>query len=295
MSVNVLYVVATKVIESVSWAINQRIRQSVTNNYQAIFVLITVFTRGARCLMDKKEMIEPLLGLSDREKNKLLYNDGVSEMKTRTCKKCGAPMAGYLLALLTQDVAGFAYFKTTTDEIVRGEVNKYYVGDYVSWQAGEIVQKERWGGSHPEGAPISKVGQKLWLLIVDVGESCVVKVERGDNSYLFYTYEKGCDKTSYRLETGKTHTIHCSFDKLKAVIDAHFAAEKPVPRIERYGVDYKSRGLYRLIFDNSYKHVDQAYLDNLNELARQAGAVADLLIWRGGAGTWTQIYPAYER
>jgi hypothetical protein len=109
-----------------------------------------------------------------------------------------------------------------------------------------------------------------------MGESCVVKVEKGAVGIKIGDGIWVCDSDDYVIQV-----IHKPFPELRAAID-----EKPVPRIELAGV--KSFGRFLLERGDAYAatSVDQADYDALSELAGHP-----LPIWTG-AGTWKELVRA---
>jgi hypothetical protein len=79
---------------------------------------------------------------------------------------------------------------------------------------------------------------KLQLLVIDMGDACVVKVEKGDKSWLKYR-DDHIATSAFQMVTGDLRVFRFdtelsrfrSFTDLRAAIEAE--VEKPLPRIER--------------------------------------------------------------
>jgi len=109
---------------------------------------------------------------------------------------------------------------------------------------------------------------ELQLLVIDLGDACVVKVEKGELDLpLFHTFSQ--DK-SVRLSG---HT----FDELRKAIDG----EKPAIRLED---GYDEVGNFMLFTDKSWLVISSQQYDALSKLAGHP-----LPIYEGGK--WTDLMP----
>ncbi len=125
----------------------------------------------------------------------------------------------------------------------------------------------------------------LSLLVIDLGDSCVVKVEQGEITTHHNLFK-------YLTEIGFWHSkVHLITSKsFAAVRDAIDSQDKPVPRIERYKPSTLDD--YILICDpydragftaNGRRVITRKELDALSQLAGHP-----LPIWDGG-GKWTLL------
>lgn len=135
------------------------------------------------------------------------------------------------------------------------------------------------------------------LIVVDFGESCgtVIKVEHGDSSPKgilgrLMTTIGG----TVRSRTGeRIATFDADFLDVKAAIDAQFAVEPPVPRLEYLEEDqlcltFKGSGSGKIITEA----LSEQYYKHLNILAKQAGATQNLPIYdpqTASHGAWTRL------
>jgi len=127
----------------------------------------------------------------------------------------------------------------------------------------------------------------LSLLVIDLGESCVVKQEAGR------LVDLPLGKNTYSFIEGNVHHWHFTFDEVRAAIDGHkqFAIEPPVPRIENVADKF-------YLVTTATGNAGGNYLwpedyTALCSLAKQAGAAQDLPIFDPTAqtgGTWAQVY-----
>ena len=86
----------------------------------------------------------------------------------------------------------------------------------------------KWDKDHSDCTYESIAGEastpsELQLLVIDLGDCCVVKVEKGNFDWS-YCIKGGC----FRAEVGAVRVHDSSFPELRSAIDG----EKPVPRIE---------------------------------------------------------------
>ena len=106
---------------------------------------------------------------------------------------------------------------------------------------------------------------ELQLLVIDLGDCCVVKVEKG-------TMPRTSNDINKDLRFfGKQSIVHVTFDRFREAID-----QKPVPRIE---VDGNRMNYYRVVTD----HVLESpliCLDTYKALSQLAGK--PLPVWEGG-------------
>jgi hypothetical protein len=122
-----------------------------------------------------------------------------------------------------------------------------------------------WRGEHelgcPEGpTPKPPAAPALSLLIIDLGDSCVVKVDRNHTDcdilevpWIGHSMSDVKDndyKTQMSMKIGGWHMLNSTYLKdVKAAIDAQFVVEPPVPRIEfesgerRYYLHYDREGM----------------------------------------------------
>lgn len=124
----------------------------------------------------------------------------------------------------------------------------------------------------------------LSLLVIDLGDRCVVKVEKGDMSdkgviaHLCY-YVSGIE----RVRVGPVIVFDMPFIDVQDAINRHFATgEKPLPRI-----DPPTNGNYTLHVGNVVKpYTFEVPFEMLNALSQLAGH--PLPVWTGG-GEWVQL------
>ena len=122
---------------------------------------------------------------------------------------------------------------------------------------------------------------ELSLLVIDLGDSCVVKVEKGDVSQLDLPLDSDRIISNSWIYDG-------TFTDIRAAIDA-LADEPPVPRIERTF----SKGLkldYDLISQNEIGVLSQEDYDALSELAGKS-----LPVYEPRKGEWKQIDAGHKR
>jgi len=116
---------------------------------------------------------------------------------------------------------------------------------------------------------------ELSLLIIDFGDSCVVKVEKGDVGNIGVCLGV--------LFQGDYCLIHSSFTEVRAAIDA-LDGEKPVPRIERNNIGALDRYLCYGGAAAPYPINGIAY-DALCKLAGHP-----IPIYEPKAGKWEQLF-----
>jgi hypothetical protein len=115
----------------------------------------------------------------------------------------------------------------------------------------------------------------LSLLVIDLGDSCVVKVEKGE-----------IDMVPVGMRFGSIR-ITQHFERLKNDLSEMFDESRPVPRIERCG-DAKYPEFYDLI--GPIGHADRFGDESYKALSQLAGH--DLPIYEPELqGTWTELYP----
>ncbi len=140
----------------------------------------------------------------------------------------------------------------------------------------------KWDKDHFNCTYESLVGEastppELQLLVIDLGDSCVVKVEQG--AVNIQEVQLGPINTDSLYRRGITIS-ELAFTQLRSAIDG----EKPVPRIERHN----STGLsvhYTHRFDGTnYENIGQDAYAALSELAGKP-----LPIWTDG--TWEDLLP----
>lgn len=128
------------------------------------------------------------------------------------------------------------------------------------------------------------------LLIVDLGECCAIKVEKGTKDAL-----SAYGAIYWQSKVSALAAL--PFKDLQAVIDAAFAVTLPLPRIERRHNQH-SPWLYTMINAHLVDcYVTPAELATINALAKQAGATQDLPVYcpTVSAGTWKHLNRAYTR
>lgn len=130
----------------------------------------------------------------------------------------------------------------------------------------------------------------LSLLVVDFGDGCIIKCEQGDFNQI---------DAAALLVTGSTCMDNVaitsySFLELQKSIDAHFAEDKPLPRLEYSHTSGERDDEYVMYTFHGSNNRDGYLLDAdlavINELARQAGATRDLPIYEP-KGKWVQLCP----
>lgn len=123
-----------------------------------------------------------------------------------------------------------------------------------------------------------KPDTSLQLLVIDLGDCCVVKVERGEMSAMFAVEGRGYHFT-------EIDRVKCLPHPFAAVRDAIDSQDKPVPRLARngeYGVT---------LVHNDPPCEDNAPFTELSERdydALRTIAGHSLPIWDGG-GKWEQL------
>lgn len=127
---------------------------------------------------------------------------------------------------------------------------------------------------------------KLNLLVVDFGNRCAVRVEKGSIPASVIRY----DDADWTINEEEMQATFYMFGELRAAIDAHFAENKPVPRIERDEI-----GRHNLWYYDGIKafrcNLGVLEMAAVNELARSVGATVDLPIYKP-KGKWTQLASA---
>ena len=117
-----------------------------------------------------------------------------------------------------------------------------------------------------------KPDTSLSLLVIDLGDSCVVKVERGE----WYVSK---DSPSTYFITGEVKVLEQPFAAVRDAIDSQ---DKPVPRIERADVSGNER--YRVVWN------DSAYPIPVNVLDALSGVVGKPLpIYEPTEGKWERL------
>lgn len=111
---------------------------------------------------------------------------------------------------------------------------------------------------------------ELQLLVIDLGDCCVVKVEKGDGraSLRF-------PRVGWSLNPGITFLVHHTFVELREAIE-----QKPVPRIEQNGGGYALR--FRTYMGDSHKTFTPEAYKALSQLVGKP-----LPVWKGGK--WTRL------
>jgi len=112
---------------------------------------------------------------------------------------------------------------------------------------------------------------ELQLLVIDLGDECYVRVEKGSMPHTSTDPFK--DKGFY----GKSSVVKCSFDELRKAIDG----EKPAIRLED---GYDEVGNFMLFTDKSWLVISSQQYDALSQLAGHP-----LPIYEGGK--WTDLMP----
>jgi hypothetical protein len=131
-----------------------------------------------------------------------------------------------------------------------------------------------WFVTEPTGH--SKSEPSLSLLIIDLGDSCVVKVEKGDDLHL-----PGIAISSAGT-SDRASLCDNSFPEVKAAIDA-MDSEKPVPRIEVVGPTLYLPTVYSLHFKNGREITLSS--EQFEELCQLAGVT--IPVYEGGK--WTDL------
>ena len=138
------------------------------------------------------------------------------------------------------------------------------------------------GPEHAVHSAVAVPDTSLSLLVIDLGDSCVVKVEKGDVSELPQRIA-GAQRTWNDALFVVSTPFH-GFDGIREEVDG----DKPLPRIEKnLPCNKPYTGIYQLITsedDDAKMHtLYQHEIDALSELAGKP-----LPIWDGG-GTWTEL------
>lgn len=131
------------------------------------------------------------------------------------------------------------------------------------------------GLEYEGGKPVTDSEPTLSLLIIDLGESCVVKVEKGNPGELF----PKIIVSAYKDSTAVISVPFSGFESVKASIDA-LEGEKPVPRIEWDGDAYTLHCDGAICFRGT--HYDA--------FCKLAGNVK-IPIYEPVPGTWKRLYP----
>lgn len=117
----------------------------------------------------------------------------------------------------------------------------------------------------------------LSLLIVDMGDCCVVKVEKGD-----------VDKLDLPKGTRNPWLYDGSFAVFRNTIDA-MDSNPPVPRIEKgLPCDFPDINIYQLITDEDENDKMHTFYSHEYEALCQLAGVT-IPIYEGQSGTWTQL------
>lgn len=130
---------------------------------------------------------------------------------------------------------------------------------------------------------------ELSLLVIDLGDSCVVKVEKGQlpaDTVSMALPDEIRDLLGYvdDLKTGYCMVSDKSFTELRKAIDGA-EGSNPVPRIEQDNADQK--GSYVLYEDADTKeYIAKDTYDALCELAGHP-----LPVYEPKRGKWTQLIP----
>ena len=120
---------------------------------------------------------------------------------------------------------------------------------------------------------------KLSLLVIDMGENCVVQIEKGSALWPV-PKDNGGVFGRYHLAEGDAPVIYpSSFAELRLAIGG---GEKPVPRIERDNID-ASRN-YRIYRGEAWEYLSYAGYDALCQIAG-----APLPVWTPARGEWKRI------
>lgn len=130
--------------------------------------------------------------------------------------------------------------------------------------------------SLPQGKGVDMKQPELQLLIIDLGDSCVVKVEKGDRMDLVYCVKGG----SFRCTKGNIVIHDSPFTDIRAAIDSLADTSKPVPRIERDGNGYR-------IYEDAGSPWEDLPSDTYGALSELAGK--PLPVWTPRKGEWTEL------
>ncbi len=118
---------------------------------------------------------------------------------------------------------------------------------------------------------------ELSLLIIDLGDSCVVKVEKGDFAYDISGQEQG------PIDEGSTMLIQQSFSAVREAIDS-LPVNKSVPRIEQTTDGFMVfPAKAEVAYQSQYFVHNRAY----EALTKLAGV--EIPVWK--SGTWKQYDP----
>lgn len=163
-------------------------------------------------------------------------------------------------------------------------------GDYYQWwhtkclDESFVEEQERIPGVNcPKGGTIlaalewekkKQMETELSLLVIDMGESCVVKAEQG------HLDETPLSKMVGTYLKENLYWVSSSFAELRAAIDG----EKPVPRIERELLAFAHKRYYVYFHNTRYPISLNAYA----ALSKLAGK--PLPIWEGGK--WERLIHA---
>lgn len=164
------------------------------------------------------------------------------------------------------------------------ESSRQAIFDYIS----DVGMKT--DGPKPPAAPA------LSLLIMDMTDQCIMRVERGKiTAAMWPTFYSDADYQ--QLWDSGTFAVDKTFPNLKSQIDKDFAVEPPIPRLMKVKNSYqftysgpitqewsKPMPVTTELFGMEY--------DALNTLAKQAGATQDLPIYdsqTASRGVWTRL------
>lgn len=117
----------------------------------------------------------------------------------------------------------------------------------------------------------------LSLLVIDLGDSCAVKVERG---YLPDNLTFGTTMLTNSVGSSNSILLRVPFDLVKYVLDAiNLDDEPPVPRIERL-----EDGMVRVVGRDVSSDVPYSVLNTFRALTGE-----HLPIYKGKQGKWTEL------
>lgn len=118
---------------------------------------------------------------------------------------------------------------------------------------------------------------ELQLLVIDLGDSCVVKVESGKTPFENMIPSTGA---TFAIFNNEAQIFRRSFDAFRAAIDA-LEGDKPVPRIEHVCDEtYEILGL----LGQGQGTIEHNALESLNLLAGKP-----LPVWTPRTGTWKEL------
>ena len=119
----------------------------------------------------------------------------------------------------------------------------------------------------------------LSLLVIDLGDSCVVKVEKGE---FHFALQFGHD-----LNVERVGIMGAPFEKVRAHIDR--VGDKPVPRIERRDTNSRVDGMpvYLIRQDKDVANDGTALSTSVYDALTALNGGKPLPIWSGGI--WTEL------